>query len=59
MDRDVYIIVNRDEFSVGKVGDILGTKSKSRLHSIIKDIVDDLVFNDESSDYVVCSIEVR
>jgi hypothetical protein len=60
MNQDVYLIVNGEDIHVGRVEDVLNPQCRMlSLRSAIRDIVEDLVFSNDSPDYVVCSIEVR
>lgn len=60
MNNDVYLIVNGEELHLGRVEDVLNPQCRMlALRSAIRDIVEDLVFSNDSGDYTVCSIEVR
>jgi hypothetical protein len=61
MDRDVYFIVNGEDYFIGNVADVLSEKQAvaHELLGAVRDVVDTLVYDVGESDYTVCSIEVR
>lgn len=59
MERAVFLIIGNEEYSLGTVKEILSSRKQSALIQAVQGIVEDMVFSDDSSDYTVCSIEVR
>ncbi len=65
MDQDVFIITPDNETYIGKVSDVLNPEknlSGGRVDCLmlaLRDVIDDLVFGDESKNYAVFTIELR
>jgi hypothetical protein len=60
MDQEVVLIVNGEEYQLGTAGELLSQKAPhTSLHNAIRDIVDELIFDPNSNQYVTCSVEVR
>jgi hypothetical protein len=60
MDNEVYLILNGEECFIGTVAELLDPENgNTNLHQAIRDIVDELVFSNDSKDYATCVIELR
>ena len=59
MDREVYIVTSIDEVFIGTVVGLLDDSRQDKLELAIRDILDDLVFGNQSKDYAVLTIELR
>jgi hypothetical protein len=60
MNQEVFIIVGGEEYSIGKVSELLNANIRHiSLNQVIRGLVEDITYDDSSSDYVVLSIEVR
>jgi hypothetical protein len=56
MEQSIILVVGNDEHCLGRVGQI----NKHELVEIVKSIVEDITYSDDATtNYVVCSIEVR
>jgi len=63
MERKVYLIADGEEYYLGRVSNILSTEARTKHRPdfllALQGIVETLVFDDDSRDYMTCSIEVR
>lgn len=63
MDREVYIIANGDEFHLGNISQILegrGQVDRAKiLLQVIREAVDEIVFEDGNEEEMVFAIELR
>ena len=63
MGRKVYFIVDGEEYYLGRVHTILSTDARTRRRPdwllALQGIVESIVYEDGSRDYITCSIEVR
>ena len=59
MDRIVWLVTPEEDFEIGKVKDALRNKCQRRISQAVRDIVDELVFDVDSKDYAVITIELR
>ena len=59
MERQLFLIVGQEEYFLGDVKSLFSQGKHAPLIEVMRGIVEDMVFSDDSSDYTVCSIEVR
>ena len=59
MDREVYIVVAGEDIPVGRVNELLDDCRQDKLELAMRDILEGLVFDTESKDYAVVTIELR
>jgi len=60
MASEVFLITTEDEVCIGTVGQVLDDGDQNyKLERSIRDVVDRLVFDDNSKDYAVITLEIR
>ena len=60
MASEVFLITTEDEVCIGTVGQVLDDGDQNyELERSIRDVVDRLVFDDNSKDYAVITLEIR